>query len=146
MARKLVSSTRFKITSSAVGSHNFLCCKYFFCYYSVLLLRITTPYYFSVLLLCITTPYYYSVLLLRITTLYFLFFSLQKAVDYIVREFTDSGLTMSEFSRDNVKLHITLINTLFRREKTATSSSDKSRRTGPKRDVFNARPILKVSL
>ena len=68
---------------------------------------------------------------------------LQAIVDHIASEFAASGLLRRDYGRQNVKLHITLMNSMFRKDK---SGDRKPEKRMMKRETFNARQILDVSI
>lgn len=70
---------------------------------------------------------------------------LQLICDQIVDKFVESGITSRQY--DRVKLHLTLINSLFRKDENGISENESGSRSGtPKpdqRETFDARPIFK---
>jgi len=62
--------------------------------------------------------------------------NLQKVVDGIVEKFVDSGLMKREY--DRVKLHLTLMNTLFRKDQGDLGDNT----MGQGRESFDCRPVL----
>ena len=75
----------------------------------------------------------------------FLACRLQSLADTLVSRFSASGLMPQQF--DRVKLHVTLINSLFRKDPSDTAAPAGHQRE-PRRDreSFNATNILKVGL
>lgn len=63
---------------------------------------------------------------------------LQTVADKIVERFVESGLMRREY--DHVKFHVTLMNTLFRKDK--TDVGDKSESKSKDRESFDSREIL----
>ena len=74
---------------------------------------------------------------------YFLPVRLQALVDRLVDKFSASGLMQKEFER--VKLHVTVMNTLFRKDPADTESPRAGRGQRKTRESFDARGVLKVS-
>ena len=70
---------------------------------------------------------------------------LQDVADRIVGRFLSAGLMQQQY--DRVKLHITVMNTLFRKEPGSITMErdDKSSRPTRERESFDASNILKVS-
>ncbi|XP_018554770.1 activating signal cointegrator 1 complex subunit 1 [Lates calcarifer] len=66
---------------------------------------------------------------------------LQVIADRLVEHFVSTGLMVREW--DKVKLHGTVINTLFRKDSTAEDSGSTGRQTTSEREAFDARNILK---
>jgi len=62
--------------------------------------------------------------------------NLQKVVDRIVDKFVDSGLMRREY--DRVKLHLTLMNTIFRKDQGDLGDNN----MGQCRESFDCRPVL----
>lgn len=63
----------------------------------------------------------------------------------IVNKFVSSGIAGRQY--DRVKLHMTLINSLFRQEDAGISENETGPKTGSKpdhRETFDARPIFKA--
>ncbi|XP_071319081.1 activating signal cointegrator 1 complex subunit 1 [Trachinotus anak] len=66
---------------------------------------------------------------------------LQVIADQLVEHFVSKGLMVREW--DRVKLHGTVINTLFRKDSTAEDTGGPGRQTVSEREAFDARNILK---
>ncbi|AWP17844.1 Activating signal cointegrator 1 complex subunit 1 [Scophthalmus maximus] len=66
---------------------------------------------------------------------------LQVIAERLVEHFVSAGLMVREW--DRVKLHGTVINTLFRRDSTGEESGGSGRQTVSEREAFDARNILK---
>lgn len=66
---------------------------------------------------------------------------LQEIADRLVEHFVSAGLMVREW--DRVKLHGTVINTLFRKDSSAEGTSGTGRQTTSEREAFDARNILK---
>lgn len=88
--------------------------------------------------------YYYS----HSFRFFSIFFRLQEALDFLASRFSSSGLVGRYFERDSIKLHITVMNKLFR--KPGKLSQDARQNTDQEwkkqREVFNATQIIKVLL
>lgn len=69
---------------------------------------------------------------------------LQSVVDFIASEFDASGLLGKDHDRDTVKLHVTLMNTLFRQDKSGADEW-KPGKGKKKRETFNATSLLQVA-
>ncbi|CAL8237210.1 unnamed protein product [Boreogadus saida] len=67
---------------------------------------------------------------------------LQVMADRLVEHFVSAGLMVREW--DRVKLHGTVMNTLFRKDSTAEDSGGPGRRNPRDREAFDARNILKT--
>lgn len=65
---------------------------------------------------------------------------LQEIVERMVDRFVGSGLMRREYSR--VKLHCTLLNTLFRRDTGEPGDTSSSSHQGQDRESFDARPLI----
>ena len=77
------------------------------------------------------------------------FFRLQTLSDLLVEKFTSKGLMQRQY--DRVKLHATIMNTLFRRDPTGLSKpefndrrQDRQNRSRQERESFDATNILRV--
>ncbi|XP_022598292.1 activating signal cointegrator 1 complex subunit 1 [Seriola dumerili] len=66
---------------------------------------------------------------------------LQTIADQLVEHFVSKGLMVREW--DRVKLHGTVINTLFRKDSTVEDTGGPGRQTMSEREAFDARNILK---
>ncbi|XP_026171800.1 activating signal cointegrator 1 complex subunit 1 [Mastacembelus armatus] len=66
---------------------------------------------------------------------------LQVIADQLVEHFVSAGLMVREW--DRVKLHGTVMNTLFRKDSTVEDLGGQGRQTMNEREAFNARNILK---
>ncbi|XP_017288930.1 activating signal cointegrator 1 complex subunit 1 [Kryptolebias marmoratus] len=66
---------------------------------------------------------------------------LQLIADRLVEHFVSAGLMVREW--DRVKLHGTVMNTLFRKDFSAEDSGGAGRQTSSEREAFDARSILK---
>ena len=71
---------------------------------------------------------------------------LQTLVDGLVSKFVSANLMHQQYER--VKLHITVLNTLFRKDPDGVSASPTHNLRGPPRDreSFNASSLLQVSM
>lgn len=67
---------------------------------------------------------------------------LQVIADRLVEHFVSAGLMFREF--DRVKLHGTVMNTLFRKDSTVEDTGGPGRQTISEREAFDARNILKM--
>lgn len=67
---------------------------------------------------------------------------LQMIADRLVEHFVSAGLMVREW--DRVKLHGTVMNTLFRKDSTVEDTGGPGRQTISEREAFDARNILKV--
>ncbi|XP_008312775.1 activating signal cointegrator 1 complex subunit 1 [Cynoglossus semilaevis] len=67
--------------------------------------------------------------------------NLQVIADRLVEHFVSAGLMVREW--DKVKLHGTVMNTLFRKDSTAEDTGGQRRQTLNEREAFDARNILK---
>lgn len=66
---------------------------------------------------------------------------LQAFVDALVDRFVASGLIQRQY--DSVKLHVTLMNTLFRRDPTRAEGGEGTKRGRAPRESFDASGLLK---
>ncbi|XP_074519811.1 activating signal cointegrator 1 complex subunit 1 [Halichoeres trimaculatus] len=66
---------------------------------------------------------------------------LQMIADRLVEHFVSAGLMVREW--DRVKLHGTVMNTLFRKDSTVEDAGGTGRQTGGEREAFDARNVLK---
>ena len=80
---------------------------------------------------------------MEVTTI-FLCRRLQMLVDRLVDKFVSANLMQRQYER--VKLHITVMNTLFRKDPSGTSAPWQQKPRGPfkDRESFNASSILQV--
>ncbi|XP_054623372.1 activating signal cointegrator 1 complex subunit 1 [Dunckerocampus dactyliophorus] len=68
--------------------------------------------------------------------------NLQVIADHLVEYFVSVGLMVRQW--DRVKLHATVMNTLFRKDSTGEEVSGLGRQTAYEREAFDARNILKI--
>ena len=73
-----------------------------------------------------------------------LIYRLQEAVDYSSSTCAQAGLLNNDYDRTRVKLHVTLMNTLFRKDRTGTDKP-RSKVQKANRETFNAQKISEVS-
>lgn len=83
---------------------------------------------------------------LSVTYYYFLFLRLQILADRLVDRLSTTGLMQQEYNR--VKLHITVMNTLMRRDPTSIPGErpPEGKRGNKERESFDAMNVMKVSL
>lgn len=80
--------------------------------------------------------------------LFYIFTRLQQLADGLVDRFVVSGLMARDY--DRVKLHITMLNTLMRKDPTGSTEPKRDHRGRPlrerERESFNAANILEVCI
>lgn len=85
-------------------------------------------------------------MVVNLSVTYFLFLRLQILADRLVDRFSTTGLMQQEYNR--VKLHITVMNTLMRRDPTSIPGErpPEGKRGNKERESFDAMNVMKVSL
>jgi len=64
-------------------------------------------------------------------------------VDLLGSRLAEAGISRQDFQRDRVKLHVTLMNTLFRKDTGGGGPGPGGRNSKP-RETFDAQSMLKV--